>query len=514
MPANDELDPLDRWLNQQVRPLPPPSGTFELITKRARRRKIRKAVLSVASAAAVAAVVGVAVPVGMSLHLNTTPTKVGLASGASPGQTLGTAQSPLGTATKEPSRSASSAASSTPSTSGSASAGASHAGYLPPSYVPSSVTWDSLSTGWIIGPAGTPGHCDNANPDICTSIAHTHDGGLTWQGLPAPDTGGPMAATGVTGLRFLNATDGWAFGPELWATTDGGAHWHQVSTGKSSVTASSVTDSSVTDLETASGRAYALFGACTPPAGTTGDTIANCTSYTLKTATAGSDDWTPVGGVPANLSAGTGQPGSAVIELAGASKDAPATGYLVAPDGTLYAGPLDGTAWHEVAKLPCSPGAAASDGLPSGVMLAPDGTTSAGATRLAIACAQPAAADTVVYESPDNGSTWTEQTTVGASGTANVGVPQSLTTLPDGTLVLATTPSSTQPDGGIYLLSPGATQWQPAALANASGKTYGFTYVGMTSPTQGVALGGNPALHAIWMTADGGQTWQVRPIQG
>jgi len=38
-------------------------------------------------------------------------------------------------------------------------------------------------------------------------------------------------------------------------------------------------------------------------------------------------------------------------------------------------------------------------------------------------------------------------------------------------------------------------------------------HVGMTSATQGVALGGNPALHAIWMTTDGGQTWTVRPIQ-
>jgi hypothetical protein len=38
MPADDERDPLDHWLNQQVRPLPPPAGTFELITRRARRR--------------------------------------------------------------------------------------------------------------------------------------------------------------------------------------------------------------------------------------------------------------------------------------------------------------------------------------------------------------------------------------------------------------------------------------------------------------------------------------------
>jgi len=51
MPADNELDPLDSWLNRQVRPLPPPSGTFELITRRARRRRIRKAVVSVASAA-------------------------------------------------------------------------------------------------------------------------------------------------------------------------------------------------------------------------------------------------------------------------------------------------------------------------------------------------------------------------------------------------------------------------------------------------------------------------------
>ena len=74
-------------------------------------------------------------------------------------------------------------------------------------------------------------------------------------------------------------------------------------------------------------------------------------------------------------------------------------------------------------------------------------------------------------------------------------------------------PQAAQSSGGIYLLSPGATQWQAARLSDPSGKTYGFTYVGMTSATQGVALGGNPDLHAIWMTTDGGQTWQVRPIQ-
>ena len=39
----DPRDDLDAWMNAQVRPLPPPPGTFELIRKRARRRKVTRA---------------------------------------------------------------------------------------------------------------------------------------------------------------------------------------------------------------------------------------------------------------------------------------------------------------------------------------------------------------------------------------------------------------------------------------------------------------------------------------
>ena len=512
MPADNELDPLDRWLNQQVRPLPPPPGTFDLIARRARRRKLRRAVVSVASAAAVAAAVAVAVPLSLSLHLTTTSTGASLAAGDSSPAARGGSPSTLGTGTRVASPGASASAAASGAVPGTTTAGPNTPGYLPPNFVPSSVTWDSLSTGWVLGPAGTPGQCANANPDICTSIAHTADGGQTWHGLPAPSTGGPESATGVTGLRFLNATSGWAFGPELWATDDGGEHWHQVNTG----------DASVTDLETASGRAFALFADCTPPAGSTGDTIASCTSYTLETATAGSDAWTPVAGVPAGLTAGSSATGgttlgSAVIELAGATGATPATGYLVAPDGTLYAGPLDGSAWHQVAALPCNPGAAANSGLPRQVLLAPagtgsSGTGSSGGARLAVVCAVPSPGSTVVYLSDDGGATWTEQSGVGSAGLSLIGEPQSLTALPDGTLILATEGSTSSP-GGIYLLPLGAARWQLATLSDPSGRTYGFSYVGMTGTLQGVALGGNPGLHAIWMTADGGHTWQVRPIK-
>jgi photosystem II stability/assembly factor-like uncharacterized protein len=122
-------------------------------------------------------------------------------------------------------------------------------------------------------------------------------------------------------------------------------------------------------------------------------------------------------------------------------------------------------------------------------------------------CAQ-AASGTVVYSSGDGGATWTRQP---AAGSSLPGTPRSLAALPDGTLILAAE-GGTDAAGGIYRLSPGASQWQAATLSDPSGAGDGFSYVGMTSLLQGVALGGDPGLHAIWMTTDGGKTWQVRPI--
>jgi hypothetical protein len=512
MPADHELDPLERWLNRQVQPLPPPPGTFELITKRARRRKVRKALISVASAAAVAAAIGVVVPLSTTLHLTTTSSGSNVAAANSAPSPSPQSQSALGRATKTPTAAAASSTAAA-GTAGGTAGGKASTGPLPANYVPSSVTWDSTSTGWVLGPAGTPGHCDNADPSICTSIARTDDGGQTWHGLPAPST------TDVTGLRFLNATYGWAYGPQLWATDDGGDHWHPVSTGTLSVP----------QLETVNGRAYALFADCR---NIDGNLDAACTAYTLKTATAGSDNWVAVSGLPgdltggaADLTAAAGQQDAAILELAGPTGSQPATGYLVAPDGTLYAGPLDGTAWHQVATLPCTPGPGnGGGGQPQALQLTPDGATASGEGRLAMVCTQTTAGagTTSVYRSNDGGANWTRQADVKSMPATSV--PQSLTALPDGTLILAALANGggtgggvagSGLSGGIYLLSPGATQWTAATLSGSAvwETPVGFTYVGMTSATQGVALSGDPSQHAIWMTTSGGRTWQVRPIQ-
>src|SRR5215475_1349309 len=51
----DRHDDVDAWLSERIEPLPPPPGTFELIKRRARRRKYRKLAITAGSAAVIVA---------------------------------------------------------------------------------------------------------------------------------------------------------------------------------------------------------------------------------------------------------------------------------------------------------------------------------------------------------------------------------------------------------------------------------------------------------------------------
>jgi hypothetical protein len=51
----DRRDDVDAWLSERIEPLPPPPGTFELIKRRARRRKFRKLAITAGSAAVIVA---------------------------------------------------------------------------------------------------------------------------------------------------------------------------------------------------------------------------------------------------------------------------------------------------------------------------------------------------------------------------------------------------------------------------------------------------------------------------
>jgi hypothetical protein len=470
--VTEPRDPFENWLHTEVEPMQPPPGTFEQIRKRARRRKIRRAAMSAASAGVAAGVIVLAVValpkmVPGVLHLKSHPAS---AADTAPRHSVG-----HGTTASKGAHTMAPSTSPPPSTPASGGTGP-----VPPHFAPSSVTFVSLGTGFVIGQAGTPGRCANSNPYICTSVAVTTDAGRTWRGLPAPDTGGPDGGTGVSQIRFIDASTGWAFGPELWVTRDGGLHWARVNTH----------GMRVTSLETAGGMAYAVFARCT---GTGADFAATCKHVGLYSSPTASSDWTPIAG---GLGRNNGYVSAKVVLGQGAGSTA--QGYFYEPAGTVLTGQaVAGASWTLSGQTPapCQPLGAQRDGQPAGGQLA---ATSNGG--LALACpgstGSTGSNQETIYTSSDGGQSWQQQASVTVSGTAT-----SLS-YSGGVLMLATTQD-------IYTSSDGGQSWQPAV----QGVTGGFSYVGQTSSTQAVAVPADPGRHhAVWFTFNGGQSWRAHPV--
>jgi hypothetical protein len=99
--------------------------------------------------------------------------------------------------------------------------------------------------------------------------------------------------------------------------------------------------------------------------------------------------------------------------------------------------------------------------------------------------------ETVVYTSGTTSLNWQSL----AQATPH-GSPVALATAPSATAILATSQ-------GISILNASTGGWtQAASLAD------GFSYVGMTTDLQGVAIPADAGLHEIFMTYNGGQSWQ------
>ncbi len=107
-------------------------------------------------------------------------------------------------------------------------------------FQPASVTFVSPSAGFVLGTQA----CATGS---CTTLGATADAGRTWvkAGVLPPALTGD--AQGVRKVRFATASDGWAFGPQLWSTHDGGRSWRQVPE-----------PGPVSDVEASGGVAYAI----------------------------------------------------------------------------------------------------------------------------------------------------------------------------------------------------------------------------------------------------------------
>jgi len=472
----DRREELDDWLGGRIEPLPPPPGTFDLIKRRARHRKYRRLAVG-AGAAAILVAAGLAVPQIVHLPVLNSATATSAAANHTAAAVPSARQSV-----------ASSSASAIPSPNTAAP--------VPANFRPTSVTFVGSDTGWVIGQAGTPGHCAT---QYCTSVAMTDDAGRTWTGVPAPLAGAPDGAKGVSQIRFLNLNNGWAFGPQLFATHDGGQAWKAVDTH----------GMRVTDLETVGDRAFAVFASCT---GGGAAFAAGCTSFSLYSSPAGTDDWAPVGSSTSGLTPG---PQTVDGKIVGGNADAASivltetTGFLLAPDSTLYAGPVNGSgSWQAVGRVPCQTGTAQPDGQPAEALLGAES-----ATNLIFACTPSAVPNghqkKLIFTSANGGASWTEAYIGPTAGTAT-----SLAASPAETVILGTnqgidllhsaaaasSTSETGPDSG----------WQQATVTAAPAG--GFAFVGMTTATQGVALPADAAAGAVWFTYDGGHSWTPSKI--
>jgi len=301
-------------------------------------------------------------------------------------------------------------------------------------------------------------------------LRKTLDGGRTWSAVQAPDAppadmfqGSPP--TGAVGaILFSSDREGWAFGPSLWQTRDGGATWQKIS----------VPGGPVQGLGVAGDRVLAVTGRC-------GVDYPAC-SFRVYSAVAGSDDWRPVpGAVGTEIS-------SVRLAVSGG------VGYVLAAavnpgKPVLLAGPVNGSARWQSRPDPCR-------GAWSGALAtAPGGW-------LLLACGnEPGAGNQLkaAYLSDDGGRTWRQLASPPFGGYL-AGASMS----PGGTIFL----SSERMD--VYISWDRGRSWHESpSLEDAAGLAgAGLPLTGLTiTDTQGVAYQEGVHQQQIWLTSDAGRRW-------
>ncbi len=337
-------------------------------------------------------------------------------------------------------------------------------------FEPVAASFVSPGSGWALGRIG----CLS-----CTALARTADGGRRWRLLPAPPapvTVGSAAGGGISGVAFADASNGFAYGPGLLATHNGGRSWTRLLLPP------------VSELVLAGGRAYAIT--ITP----------RTLAARLWRTVIGSRRWTrlplPPGLRPAQPDAGPGhlvlsaQAGTLALLQQGSARIT-STARMT---GRLWISTTKGTTWR-ARPVPCR---------------APGG---GGATVMSIAVGHP---DAWLLDCFDNEESSQEQNTRQVLfGSVNGGrswlrlpgppqhnLPELLADNGSGHAFLATLGAADSMAGTF----DGGSRWQ--AVVFSGGSFSGWADLSFLDARTGYVVGpvSYPPSH-LYRTDDGGRTW-------
>jgi photosystem II stability/assembly factor-like uncharacterized protein len=365
--------------------------------------------------------------------------------GASPTSTTAPTATAAPTPSPAPTSSAAAVATQSPKPQGSA---------VPAGFEPVSATFVSSADGWVLGTV-------RCNGSRCPAIVRTTDGGATWSSIPAPRTtieaAGGLTGKGISALRFANASNGWAFGPELWATHNGGTTWARVAIGGLPAT------TAVAALETARGTVHAVAY--------DGDT------FRIATSAIGADDWHPS---KLLLPVGAGPVPEIQLVLAG---DA---GWVLQNDRTVVNGArLVAGTWQSW-DPPCLD------------VVGPALLAASSATDLIAVCDEGVMSTPSgehLYSSTDGGVTF-----------ARVG----------GRLPINSAVTVATPDGATIVVGGSKSSGEALVTSFDGGRTWPSTLnagmvsiaqLGFTTKTQGLLITDKSGVGQMLMTHDGGRTW-------
>ena len=329
----------------------------------------------------------------------------------------------------------------------------------PTGFAPADFTAISATQWWVLG-------CRQGE---CPYVASTSDGGDNWSIVGAPSAwGNPLYQPQPTidnamHLRFADANDGWAFGPGLYDTHDGGKTWSQLDLG-----------GAVEDLEPGLGRVYAVVfpgppsSACSSP---------RCPGLQLWSSPITSNAWSKVS-VPEHFYVGSvAVLGDDVYLQVTAGGEGETTGLLISTD--------QGHRFTESAKF----------GTGYGCAISPVAET--------IWAFCPTGLEGLSLVSTNGGRTFTDAGFRQANGSDIAGVSASVAIAAAGA-----------PGTPLWRTVDGGRTFTPVQSAPDG---TGFWYLmGFTNPLDGYALWGDvglPEASALWHTTDGGQHWSPETIQ-